>query len=99
MGAPASQRRGIHLKPLPGAILHLPHCHMSEPPSTGNKFSLSIDSNEMPTLLGMPPHQPSTIDKAPLTDACGLLVSTHYVIQRIEYNTPNATYLKSLSDH
>ena len=46
-----------------------------------------------------PPHQPSTIDKAPLTDACGRLVSTHYVIQRIEYNTPNATYLKSLSDH
>ena len=60
MGAPASQRRGIHLKPLPGAILHLPHCHMSEPPSTGNKFSLSIDSNEMPTLLGMPP--PSTLN-------------------------------------
>ena len=33
---------------------------MSEPPSTGNKFSLSIDSNEMPTLLGMPP--PSTLN-------------------------------------
>ena len=90
-GAPASQRRGIHLKPLRGAILHLPHCHMSEPWSTNHKFSLSlsIDSDEMPTQLGAtqpPPHQPSTIDKSPLTDACGLLVSTHYVIEWIEHN-------------
>ena len=40
--------------------------------------------------LGNPPphspHQLSTIDKAPLTDACGLLVSTHYVIEWIEHN-------------
>ena len=101
-GPPASQRRGIQLKPLRGAILHLPHCHMSEPQSTNHKFSLSlsIDSDEMPTQLEArqppPPFPPSTLNNRQGSPYWRMWSARFHPLchwMNWTQSTPNATYL------